>query len=354
LRTKLESLSARGSATNGLPALKLAWRQLKRARGRKPIRHVMILTDGEFHDMNARYSEYMKTITAMRREGIGITGVGVYQEEGGLGAGQFVSLDRLVRTGGGQLLLTKRSTEIPSIVLGEVEVISARRGPAPGAVAKADKPDKPPEKPPETQPDQPKPQPAQPSKPVAAYELAAIDREPVLRGLEDVEWPKVTGFLPLDAQVRARVHLTVGPEGHVFLAASPFGLGRVAVLAGSDGSPWCGELSAQAWFPRLISQTAAWLLPAPAELVSRVQRSAVRVLAGDGSDPGVIGRVAERVAGAIGDGTEAPVQSIRRREPGPAWPWLGAWLVAFVAGLAFVRLSAPRRPALVGPAGQAA
>lgn len=340
LRAELERLTASGDATNGLPGLLLAWRQLKRARGRRPIRHVLILTDGEFHDMRARYTDYMKTIKAMRREGIGVTGIGIFQEESEIGAGRFVSLQDLVRAGGGQLLLTKRSTEIPSIVLGNVDVIARRRGPAPGSVAKANQPDKPPESRPEKRPEQEPP--VEPSKPKAAFELLAIDTQPVLRGLEDVKWPKVSGFLPLDAQVRARVHLSVGPEGHVFLAASPFGLGRVAVFAGSDGAPWCSDLVAEDWFPRLVSQTAAWLLPAPAELVGQVRRSAIRVLSGDGSDPGVLQRVAKRVSGTITPASAAPIGSIAHLEPGPAWPWIVGLLGAFLVGLAVIRLHGVR------------
>ncbi|MFQ5505754.1 MAG: VWA domain-containing protein [Planctomycetota bacterium] len=337
LKAALEGLDASEGATNCFPALEKAWAELKRAAGRDPIRHVVVLTDGAFTDL---IKDYPGVLGSMTRQGIGITGLGIYQEEGGLGAAQFVFLDKILASVGGHLVLTKRATEIPELLLGEVELISGAmaleedggaggKALEPGGTGRAT--------------EERSGARAGAAKEARRFALHPVDLEPVLAGLETVSWPSVAGYLPLEAQIRTRVHLSVGAGGHVFLATSPFGLGRVAVLAGSDGAPWCTELSSRVWYPRLLGQLAAWLLPqGPEEPDGPAGRHAFRrvssrILEGDGVQPGVPALVAALVAGSVEELPSPRISSIEIRRAGPVWPWLAALLLGFFLVLVFER-----------------
>lgn len=336
LRRVLRGLRADADSTECYPGLERSWEILKRSGA--DVRHIVILTDGEFLD-GAR--PYPRLARSLRQEGIGLSGLGVLPAEGELGATQFAVLRDFLRAGGGQLLVTAQATEIPRLLIGEVrEVVGAARPLAagPGEKTKPDpaapsdeagppaeravpRPTRPPPKPPET-----------PSRP-AAHPLHAVDVRPVLAGLEDVAWPDVAGYLPLEASVRARVHLAVGTRGHAFLATAPYGLGHVAVLAGGDGPPWSGALVAHPAWSRLLGQLAGWLLPPRAAGVERsdlVTRRSARVLAGDGPQAAVMAEAARRVGGRVVEETELRPGRWTSREPGEPAVWICALLAAFL------------------------
>ena len=70
LRSAVQRLVADASATRAYLALSEAWAQLKRSDA--PVRHVLLLTDGEFTDQEQNYRSLVR---AMKREGIGISAI---------------------------------------------------------------------------------------------------------------------------------------------------------------------------------------------------------------------------------------------------------------------------------------
>ncbi len=75
LEDALDAINAIGTQTMALPGLRLAWKELKKSSAE--LRHIVLLTDGEFHDQNTRTRDFEKLVRQMRREGIGLTGMGI-------------------------------------------------------------------------------------------------------------------------------------------------------------------------------------------------------------------------------------------------------------------------------------
>lgn len=334
LRSAVSGLVADASATRAYLALSEAWAQLKRSDA--PIRHVLLLTDGEFTDQEQNYRSMVR---AMQREGIGISAIASTSGlRGGdaLNVGKFRFLSRLLRTVGGSIRFGT-STEIPRLVLGEVrEVLSAarplREGGGRAAAseerAHAAKPDdRLAKKADKAGGDAGEKKQASAEKNVASasdepeandaasarHEIDWIDPRPMLLGIEGGgAWPALRGRLPLEAQARARVHLAFRGSGHVALATALHGLGRVVLWAGDDGALWARDFVADARFPALLAQLASWsqapLDASAAEQsddvegrVGRLRILARRVAEGDGLTPRIVRAAAERVGAAPED-----------------------------------------------------
>jgi hypothetical protein len=131
----------------------------------------------------------------------------------------------------------------------------------------------------------------------------------------------------------------VGDAGHAFLSLAAHGLGRMAILAGSDGAPWCADLVQESWFPQLAGQVAAWLL-APGEAAGEegvVIREEDRILAGDGLTDQELASLARRLGGILEERSLSPLPPRLVVEPGEPVPWLLALALAFLSLLALER-----------------
>ena len=333
LEQELKRLRAEADTTHAYPGLGLAWDLLKRSDA--PVRHVVILTDGEFLD---HFRPYEERLAAMKRDGIGVSALGMRDRD--VPRGEFAFLGRLLASVEGRLLTTSSPTEVPRLLLGEVkEVVEAARPSRidkPRGVPKAKGSEHgppPPERkndPSTKRKDPPPPGDAPKAKP--SFGLVVIDAKPWLRDLEKVEWPAVRGYVPLDAKPRARVALAIKDHGHAVLASSAYGLGRVAVLACGDESAWAAELFEAPWYPQLVGQVAEWLLPGETTPRSRLEPLDRRILEGDGPTLELLAEVAERSGGQVADRLALPEEVEARRRVQVALPVLGL-LAALIAAL---------------------
>ena len=333
LEQELKRLRAEADTTHAYPGLGLAWELLKRSDA--PVRHVVILTDGEFLD---HFRPYEERLAAMRRDGIGVSALGMRDRD--VPRGEFAFLGRLLASVEGRLLTTSSPTEVPRLLLGEVrEVVEAAR---PSRIKKArgvakpkSSPHGPPTPEPKTEPSAkreaaPKNAPSPKSKP--RFGLVTIDPKPWLRGLDEVEWPAIHGYVPLDAKPRARVALAIEDHGHAVLASSAYGLGRVAVLAFGDESAWAPKLFERAWYPQLVAQLGEWLLPGEQSRRRELAPLDERILEGDGPTLELLAQVAARGGGRVSDRLSAPQTIERNRQVQVALPLLGL-LAALIAAL---------------------
>ena len=299
LREKLRELTADAGATNGYPALRAAHEELKQVLGRNPVRHVVMVTDGELQDQLS--APYRKLLAQMRREGISISAIGIWTD-GLMGNDPFRFLERdIVKPTGGRFAEARDPRDLPRLLLGEVQLVrgaqkleegdaqAKKEGeeepeqPEPKDAEQASKEDTPDEGAPGEEPESPR------------LELFVVQSEPLLRGLEEHEWPPLAGALPLEAQLQARVHLALGDEGRVALAAAPFGLGRVAVFAGSDGGAWTGDFVMDEQFPQLVGQLGSWLQREAAATPSVLVPRELDWLSGAGREPGLLELAAARL-----------------------------------------------------------
>jgi hypothetical protein len=348
LRTRLLGLRAAQSWTNAYPALRLAHEQLKRVAGRDPVRHVLLVTDGEFQDQVEK--NYSRLVRQMTREGISISGIGI-SSESPFSQDPFRFLrKRVVEPTGGRFKEALDPAELPRLLVGEVKLVrkaktleEGRSRSEPGTEdppAKSDpatdrpseeaekpeqEPEERPDEKPETDPKTAKEEPVEAPK----QELFVVQAEPVLRGLEEHEWPPLVGSLPFESQLRARVHLAVGDQGRVALATAPYGLGRVAVFAGSDGAPWSGRFVEDERFPQLVAQLASWLQRVAPDRQLRLEPVEREFLQGAGRAPGVLEEAAARSGARVVE--RFPDHAKERRWSEERVPW--EWILGLVAGL---------------------
>ncbi|MCB9881636.1 MAG: VWA domain-containing protein [Planctomycetes bacterium] len=371
LELAIRRLTADASATRAYLALQSAWSELKRSDA--PVRHVLLLTDGEFTDSAL---DYRQLVRAMHREGIGFSAIGSASGGAtGLSTGKFRFLQRVLAEVGGHVRVTT-SNELARLVLGEVrEVLTSARPLAEGGRDSGRKPD--------TADEDPKPKPADPPAPepptgeppaqtpeaadppnAPSWQLRLIEAPPILEDFAErgaFEWPSLSGAAPLEATERARVHLAFASTGRLALATSLYGLGRVVVWAGDDGAQWSRAFATDERFPAFVARLAAWAeaIPTLEDSESRVpQVSAITVtdrlvLEGDGLSKDALDDVAQRVAGVVATSLEAARSrapaSIEEAIPGGATPMLRIGLVLACA-LLLVALEAllARRRSLRG------
>ncbi|GEM_PF-4425331 len=311
LRRALGGLRAGDGKTLAFDALTLAWDQLKRSRA--PIRQVVLLTDGAFQDHERPWEEIL---AAMKREGIGVSALGVFLDVSG--AGEFLPLKNKLAEVGGRFLATRRPDRIPRLLLGEVALlVSARKRLVRGKHAKGGTPRKP-ETPPGLGKGAEAPTRKGPKPPLRLQPIP-VETRPVLAGLEEVDWPALEGATPIEASRRARVHLALQPAGTVLQASAPYGLGRVSILAAGAGLGGDGELCGKPWYPKWIAQTAASLLP-PDEGRARLEVEGFEIREGDGLPRGVRAKIADLLGAEQASENPAPSQ-VRVVSRKPPWPW---------------------------------
>ncbi|HHI80605.1 MAG TPA: VWA domain-containing protein [Planctomycetes bacterium] len=322
LRRALKGLDASEGETRGYPAVIAAWKQLKRSPA--SIRHVVLLTDGLFQDIQR---DFRKIFAAMKREGIGLTVIAVHTNA--LDAMNFLPLKRMVEDQGWTFILTRNSRRIPRLVLGEVETL---RGADKKLVRKTAR-----ETPRKTMPKPPLPKTTPPEPKRPAPRLEVRDPHPLLSGLEKLSWPSPRRVLPFKPRAYALVPLVLQPGDLAFEAAGPYGLGRVLLIAGGLGEK--DSLSQQSWFRKWIARSAGWLLnpDPPPRLRGHVLPGPGRVLEGEGIPRAFLEEVAARTGGKIVSRFSPPLESIHREREAPWWPWLLGCALAFLALILFLR-----------------
>lgn len=369
LTRAIDGLEANASKTEAYLALSAAWGQLKRSDA--PVRHVLLLTDGEFTD---KEQDYLALVTAMHREGIGLSAIGSLSgSEGPAAIGKFRFLNKILQSVDSRVAIAKSPNEIQRLVLGEVrEVLESARPLAAGGASRGDaggtKPSEPKRKDPERKDPERKDglqedvakagdeasQPDTPDVPDTTapvrLQLELIEREPVLAGLTATPWPDLSGALGLEAAPRARVHWAFAGSGRTALATALHGLGRLVVWAGDDGSRWSREFAGDARFPALVGQLASWCQPsAPVDRDDDARHGHVRVdsrrvTSGDGLTPDALDAIAVRVGGKRAASIDGiPDQVVGREQASSPATRILAILAAVLGVVLFEAVLARRR-----------
>ena len=346
LEDALDAINARGTRTMALPGLRKAWKELKKSSAE--VRHIVLLTDGEFHDQNTKTRDFEKLVKQMRREGIGLTGMGIPGDDGN--SSNFTFLQRLTKIQKGNFRMAGKASEIPDMMVREVKGLVAKVRPEPVPILAKTGDDK------KKVEDSPPPEPKKPDPPTAKkpekegakkardplakaelhrHPVFLVEARPLLVGLEDRDWPKISHFHPFEAKGSARVHLAVGDQGLPLLVSAPFGLGRIAVFTASAGG--ASALIGSPWFPQLAAQTATWLLPSEdqpdPEKGRLLQASSLDILEGDGPAPGLAALVAARLGGTLVTQPSPPIGEHYSEKPTEPLPWLMGLLLLMILGL---------------------
>ncbi len=230
---------------------------------RAAVRHVVVLTDGEFFD----------NVTTIRSDahdmlGTGLTVSIVSIVDGRTDADFLKNCELIARDGGGEFLPVDDASRVPQLVSAEVVRALGKVGRAPGRGDGPLSPSPSPVVPPAPHTDPPPP-------PVPErLVVRAVARSPLLLPAV-AEWPSLRGAVGATATVDAHVLLVAGDQGQPLLAYGNRGLGRVGVfaadLAGGDGT----EFRADAAFPARLSQwvtAVARALPhLPTELLTQTR-----------------------------------------------------------------------------------
>ncbi len=204
------------------------------------VRHVLVLTDGEAHDLGISTSVAARDLLQQHRATVSVLAI----TDQSFDPTARVELSRMAREGKGAFVPIQQPTFVPKLV--SVEVVQAldRAGRKPAATGTASDPGaRPPagEQPLVEAADTPEPaeppgaeelpaQPAESDEP-APVELVvrAISDSPLLEPVPAGGWPRLGGARLAKATRDAQVLLTVGEQGDTLLAFANRGLGRVAV-----------------------------------------------------------------------------------------------------------------------------
>lgn len=179
-----------------------------------PLKHVVLLTDGESNDRG-----YEELIERMRPANITLSALAIGSDS------DTRLLSALARLGGGRYYFTERSQQIPRIASKETTILT-RNAIVDGQVA------------------------------------AIVDEQsPVLRGLTG-DFPPLQGYVATTRKERAVTALE-SERGHPLLAHWQYGLGRVVVWASDAQVGWTKAWSAWPEVGQFWSQAVRWALPAP-------------------------------------------------------------------------------------------
>lgn len=315
----IEKLAHAREMTYLLSGLQLADQLL--AGSKAAVKHVVVITDGEFFTVeamalralaNKMQTERQQTVSILSIVGMGSTGdFQRYAEE-------------ITRDGGGVFIAEPDPARVPVFVSAEVARALSRIGREPrrdGAPDPARTSPPPPSKPPEPDPPPerpPQPPPAErpPEAPIR-LPVRALAPSPLLRP-EPEAWPTLGGAVPSAAPLDAQVLLVAGDAGWPLLAYGNRGLGRVGAFAADLCGPAGAEFRAEPAFAARLAQWVQSVLPAeprrdPAPLLTTVQVTPpapsprevaeLEALAGDeaarfaADEPAVAPPVARRVHG---------------------------------------------------------
>lgn len=264
---RIAGLRANQQDTQVRAALELALRQLMRTEC--AVRHVVIVTDGAFHDMTLA----RRSLQQLRAAGVTTS---LVQILGGGSQDDPVEAEAFARAGGGTYATPLSGSEVPRIVSAEVRAQLAKVGRRPRGEAAPDagsggeaasRPASAPPAPPDPKPPQPKPpEPKPASRPASlpesaprAWPVRALVASQLLLPEPAAGFPALTGLVPAVAAPDAYTLLVAGSEGLPLLAFANHGLGKVGAFCSDLTGSWTAEFRREAGHPGRLSQWIAFL-----------------------------------------------------------------------------------------------
>ena len=193
------------------------------------IKHIIILTDGEFFDGRSPFDssgrpDFAAVAADARSRGITTTTIGI-------GEANFDIIERMARAGGGRFYGVSDTSTLPRIFTSEAIVI-------PRSVLR----------------DEPSP--------------SQLLRHPLSEGIAS-QTASVNAYIVSDLKADAEM-LMVGQEREPLLAVAYRELGRSAALT-TDLNQWAGELGESSMLQRLLGRTMRWLMVQPTPYRAEVQ-----------------------------------------------------------------------------------
>ena len=201
-----------GGGTSILPPLEAAFQAA--ASSDAPLRHIVLLTDGESNDRG-----YEELISRMQPARITLSALAIGSDA------DTRLLSNLARLGGGRYYFTERVNQIPRLASKETTILTRNA--------------------------------------VVEGKIAAIVAEPspVMRSLSG-DLPPLAGYVATTRKDRAVTALET-ERGHPLLAHWQYGLGRVVVWTSDAQQGWTSDWAAWSDAARFWSQALRWSLPAP-------------------------------------------------------------------------------------------
>ncbi len=339
----VEGLQSTFGTTFVLPGLQEARQML--ADVRRAVRHVVVITDGEFFD-----PKYSLTARAreMRRQGLTISIVEIAGET----RSDPVLLEEVARAGGGRWLQARDASQVPFLVSAEVTWALDRIGRQPGR-PDGGEPDQPRTEPPPPEPPKPAPPPTEPpaqppaDPPPATIAVRAVADSELLLPRPQPEWPGLAAARRGAAHADAQVLLVAGAEGHPLLAFANRGLGRVAAFAADLGGADGSGFRAEAAFPARLGQWVGSLRrPATGEAPAGDLLAAGAEVTPPRPGPAVARRYAELAGAPLRPLEEWPLPGPRpglvSRGLAPEWALPAALVLLLLALVEFLALRRPR------------
>jgi uncharacterized membrane protein len=179
-----------------------------------PLKHVVLLTDGESNDRG-----YEDLLTRMAPAQITLSTLAIGSDA------DTRLLNSLARLGGGRYYFTERSSQIPRIASKETTILTRNA--------------------------------------VVEGQVAAVvsDPSPILRSLSG-ELPALSGYVATTRKERAVTALET-ERGHPLLAHWQYGLGRVVAWTSEAQQGWASQWAKWPDAAQFWSQAVRWSLPAP-------------------------------------------------------------------------------------------
>ena len=263
VRSGIEQLAARQEWTFLLSGLRSAHALLRDLD--VSVRHVVVLTDGEFQ-MGQALALGAEANRMRTRSKVTVSIISIVDPRTDP---DFKAIARdVARDGGGVFIATDEASSVPVLVSGEVTRALSRVGRTPnvpgGAVPEtpdepAPSPADPPPQPPPPEPEPPPPPPPEPEPP-ARLPVYAVAESSLLAPVPDA-WPSLGGAVACEAPLDSRVLLLVdvGEQGRPLLAFANRGLGRVGAFAadldGADGALFRAAADLPAWLAQWLRAT---------------------------------------------------------------------------------------------------
>jgi hypothetical protein len=280
VRAAIDKLAHGREMTYLLSGLQLADQLLQRSKA--AVKHVVVITDGEFFTVEAM--ALRRLAFAMRSERQQT--VSILSIVGGDRGGDFQKFaEEITQDGGGVFVAEPDPARVPVFVSAEVTRALSRIGRQPRTDGAVD-PSAPIPPPPAPAPPTPEPQPERPPEPPppppaptpptpVRLSVRAIAPSPLLRP-EPEAWPTLGGAVPSAAPLDAQVLLVAGDAGWPLLAYGNRGLGRVGAFAADLGGAAGAEFCAEPAFSARFAQWVQSVLPAeirrqPQDLLTEVQ-----------------------------------------------------------------------------------
>jgi Ca-activated chloride channel homolog len=201
-----------GGGTSILPPLEAAYEAAANADA--PLKHVVLLTDGESNDRG-----YEELIARMKPAQITLSTLAIGSDA------DTRLMSNLAHIGGGRYYFTERSTQIPRIASKETTILTRNA--------------------------------------IVEGQVAAVvgDPSPILRSISG-DLPALAGYVATTRKDRAVTALET-ERGHPLLAHWQFGLGRVVAWTSDAQQGWASSWAGWPDAAQLWSQAVRWSLPAP-------------------------------------------------------------------------------------------